>query len=505
MNNAIWSRWSQNRARFITQIGILIYVAVSGVYLFFGQINGDEGWYLYASKLVFQGALPFRDFAFTQMPLSPYIYGVGQSLDPGLILGRLTSILISIGTVLMSIRIARRYAGAHAGAIVATLFATFTLGIYYNSIVKTYALLAFFFTATLFALSSDLDETIKHPLALLYAFLAMLVRVSAAAFLAPIWFYVFIVARKTKTRVLILIESAIIAGVNVFFLLPDWQSARWDLFDSHLRHWAGADLSSRIVRVLTDRVPDVIQNFAPALVLFAASLYFIACYEHIKPWATRHLDILATTIGLGLFAASHLVNGLWDIEYLAPAMSACLPILAILLGNVYNDLGAPARIFAQGALVATLILFPLNESIQHIDISGKRLPVEEIFSTANFVAQHTQPSDRIVALEGLNVVVDANRNTLPGLDIAQFSVQRMDTPTAQRLHVVNAPMLAAMVQSKSARMVILSDRDWGVVRAADQASADVLQDALTRYYNLVLTVPQFGQYGNNLSIYLISH
>lgn len=35
--------------------GIALYLVFSLTYLFLGQPNADEGWYLYASKLVFEG------------------------------------------------------------------------------------------------------------------------------------------------------------------------------------------------------------------------------------------------------------------------------------------------------------------------------------------------------------------------------------------------------------------------------------------------------------------
>ena len=92
--------------------GITLYVALSIVYLFWGQINDDEGWYLYASELVFAGDLPYRDFAFTQMPLLPYVYGLPQVLfSRSILVGRLTSVAFSIATLVLGLSLARRYAG----------------------------------------------------------------------------------------------------------------------------------------------------------------------------------------------------------------------------------------------------------------------------------------------------------------------------------------------------------------------------------------------------------
>jgi hypothetical protein len=77
--------------------GVVLYVISSLGFILFGRLNADEGFYLTASRLVMQGQLPYRDFAFTQMPLSAYLYGIPQSLfPPSILLGRATSVVLSI-------------------------------------------------------------------------------------------------------------------------------------------------------------------------------------------------------------------------------------------------------------------------------------------------------------------------------------------------------------------------------------------------------------------------
>ena len=53
----------------LTVCGILY-----GANLVLGNLNQDEGWYLYTAKLMSQGQLPFRDFAYTQGPIMPQVY-----------------------------------------------------------------------------------------------------------------------------------------------------------------------------------------------------------------------------------------------------------------------------------------------------------------------------------------------------------------------------------------------------------------------------------------------
>ena len=486
----------------VTQIGIALYVIASAAYLFLGQLNGDEGWYLYTSKLILQGALPYQDIAYTQMPLISYVYGVLQIVQPSIYLGRLTSIILSLGTLWLGVATARRCADARAGAIAALLFAVFAFGIYFNSIVKTYALVSFFFVATLFVLSSHLQDTWKYPLAVLFALASVMVRITAIAFVAPILVYVLIAAPGWKTRALILLECAAAALLIGFFLLPDWQAARWGLLDSHLRHWAGAGISTQINYILSQRLTDIVQNFGLVLVLFVAAIYFIWRAQGLARTLRDHLAIWIAVLGLGLFAAAHLVNGLWSVEYIVPAETALLPIVAIVLSKVYGILENQSRVFLQGTLLAVLLLLPLTESIQHVDITGRRLPLAEVDDIAAFIVQHTQPTDKVLALEALSAVVNANRSVLPGLTLAQFSVQLMDTPTAQRLHLVNAAMVVDAVSQRKAKVVVLTERDFGLLDSMDLANGDALRRVLKQEYDLALTMPLFGQYARPVNVYL---
>ena len=84
-----------------------------------GRINHDEGWYLYAAGRVLEGALPYRDFAYFQAPLLPFVHAPAQLLfGPGVVVGRLTSLALSIGTVALGARLAF----VHGGRLAALFF-----------------------------------------------------------------------------------------------------------------------------------------------------------------------------------------------------------------------------------------------------------------------------------------------------------------------------------------------------------------------------------------------
>src|SRR5574340_1216606 len=99
---------------------LLLYCLFTIFYSYFGTINEDEGWYLYASKLVYEGKLPYLDFSYTQTPLLPFVYGLPQwCFGTSLYIGRITSVLFGIVTLLIAIITANRLQGKVAGAICA--------------------------------------------------------------------------------------------------------------------------------------------------------------------------------------------------------------------------------------------------------------------------------------------------------------------------------------------------------------------------------------------------
>ena len=136
--------------------GIALFLLNSFVFVLLGRFNADEGWYLYGSKLVYEGLRPYQDFLFTQPPLLPYLYGLVQHFFlQSIYAGRLTSVVFSVTAFLLSIKIAVNYGGKTAGGITSLLGGTFLFGIYFQSITKTYAMTTLFFILGLFFLASS--------------------------------------------------------------------------------------------------------------------------------------------------------------------------------------------------------------------------------------------------------------------------------------------------------------------------------------------------------------
>ena len=71
----------QQRVRRLIFVTFLAHIALGFWFVERGLLNEDEGWYLYAARRIAEGAEPYRDFAFFQMPVYPRV--ISSLIAPG--------------------------------------------------------------------------------------------------------------------------------------------------------------------------------------------------------------------------------------------------------------------------------------------------------------------------------------------------------------------------------------------------------------------------------------
>jgi 4-amino-4-deoxy-L-arabinose transferase-like glycosyltransferase len=104
-------------------------------------IDVDEGSYVAAATLVLDGAVPYRDFLYVQMPLMPYVYGAWIAvLGESWYTARLLSVLLATGVGLLLYRHAQTRFGRWPALLGVGLYASSGLVFAWYPTVKTYAL-----------------------------------------------------------------------------------------------------------------------------------------------------------------------------------------------------------------------------------------------------------------------------------------------------------------------------------------------------------------------------
>jgi hypothetical protein len=156
MMRKVISFFASFRAPWLLATVASVFLAAAAVW--WGGLNQDEGWYLYAAQRVREGAMPYRDFFFTQGPTLPFVYSVlaplwqadGSPLR-GLLGGRVVTCLFGFLTTGLAVALVRRLVpvkrGALAGLTVFALLGCNLYHLYFTTIPKTYALGGFFVMA----------------------------------------------------------------------------------------------------------------------------------------------------------------------------------------------------------------------------------------------------------------------------------------------------------------------------------------------------------------------
>jgi hypothetical protein len=174
----------------VVALGVLVTLLV--VFLSMARlrlVDADEGYYLFAAKLVREGHRPYADFFFPQMPLLPYAYAAGMAMmGVSWTTGRLlTGVLASLLGTALYLHLLRISGSRRLALFGVLLFATASLSLAWYTVAKTYALTALLLFLAYMALEGG--RTSRRPglifLSGLLTALAIDARLLAIASLGP--------------------------------------------------------------------------------------------------------------------------------------------------------------------------------------------------------------------------------------------------------------------------------------------------------------------------------
>ncbi len=135
--------------------------------LWMGGLNQDEGWYLYAAKLVSEGKIPYRDFFYTQAPVMPMVYSVFSFVwdSFGILGARVFTLSLGVAGIAVLCALAARLAPygrrAVSALVVFLLLGSNVYHLYYVAIPKTYALASLFVAIGFYLLSFADDRGVR--------------------------------------------------------------------------------------------------------------------------------------------------------------------------------------------------------------------------------------------------------------------------------------------------------------------------------------------------------
>ncbi len=506
---------------------LLLAVCLYALNTWLGNLNQDEGWYLYAALQRAAGRIPYRDFFFSQGPCMPRVYGWLAPLwsPQGVAGGRVLTALFGLGGAALAAALAaralpgpRRLAGA---VTVLLLTAGNVYHSYFTTIPKTYALAACLLTGGALALSRVPRRGGVGWAALggLLLALAACTRLSLGAALPAAGLYLLAGARRWRWAWL---GFGLGGGAGLALLLGPVLATAPDQF-----LFANFFHSSRGTEGLLFAAGSVSRLVRHYLPLAAVALAALA----VHGWTSCGADEpkrepvpgCTTGLWLTLFAPVFIVHLLSPFPYddyqvpvmplLAAAVAVCfwraLPVARSADGE------ARAQVAAVGALLLWALLgagaSTLNEEWMIIGkdrfwvVKKAKPDLVVLRETAREIAALV-PENEPLLTQDTYLAVEAGRRVPAGFEMGPFSYfPGLGDDEARRYRVLNENLLKAALAAGEAPVAAFSGYGLAiaapVMRPVPERTIAECRALLNARYARARAVRHFGQGHTTLTIW----
>jgi len=504
-------------------LGILILFLSSS---FFAELNQDEGWYLYAARLVSQGKKPFVDFAYTQGPIMCYVYSMFTPLidHGGIFAGRIITAFFGVLATILSAYFVTRCVKTENkfNAFIITL-ALCGLNLFYISfctIVKTYALCACFIMAGLIFISFIKENNKKNWLFLLlsgiFLGLATSVRISAGIALPIIFFGLLIKELKLKKQLqpsliqpIFFTIGAGLIGAIVFLPLyiKSPEAFRFFVFEYH-----AARAVPELFTLLAYKIGFLSRFFAGTLVvsILIITAIIIKLFKLKKSNTTCFAFTISWIVLLGItllhFAAAFPYDDYQIIIY--PLMTS---IATIAILNVFSK-KVHINAFTYNILIITVIFAISSPKLQEWFIVRDRIwwpikeeyPLQTLQKAANTINE--LKTNNLLLTQDAYLAIETGMDLPDKMALGPFSYYpNMTTEKAKTLHVLNKTMLVEMLNNTDASVAAVSEYGFAIecpdVSPTPDDERQELLNIIDSRYNHTSTISDFGQAYTELNIY----
>ncbi len=486
-------------------------------------VHHDEGWYLYASQLVYRGKLPYLDFAYFQTPLSPYVYGLFQYLaGPSVLVGRLTSLALSLGLAILTVVVARRLGGDLAAIVALLCLGTsadfMRVGSYANNVILS----TFLAMLGTWWLLGDWSKRSVQILAAGCWSLAVLVRLSFAPALALVVLFVLWYHRRRVVAAWPAVVTpglVLLAGLGSFAVIS-FDRTYFNLVAAQVGRQRQFDLSLTPVADVSDLelVLGPLLLYASALVIiltFGAVYLWYASRSHLKrPAEGQQARRLVLLMGL-LIPVIYLPNVLpGDIypTYLAlPYPFACI-LAGWLVARLNQERRLPSPVLVGGAGLVIVLAALISGLYLSIIASWQNPGLRQLQALSAYV-ESTSDSSRPLFTFETTLAANTGRAVTPGTAMSYFSYfPKFSLTQATHYRVVNDALLSEQLTRREAGLVLLTDFDVHLIRdpanprraepvALTQTRLFTLFPELDGRYWLAKTVANYGEWDNHLYIF----
>jgi len=466
---------SPKRGYLLFLVVLAVYPLVLGVFSQIRPIDGDEGYYATAARLVAAGETPYEDFFYPQMPLLPYVYApfyklVGSSLAH---MRWLSVIFSALALLLWGLFLRARFAARPMFVIGGLLFvAVNPYLLAWNVTVKTYALTNLGVFAALWAIDRGFHSRrlIWFLVAGLFAGLIVSVRLLYLPWAGSL-IVVLIWIRWRHPRVGVSQAAVAAAGVGLLLgLMPAFRlyladpvRFRFDNLDYHQLRFSGLHSAGG---------PDMPQAAASLLALGRALLFnpfmVLLLVLAVLGWlsvrrssitADRDLRPVALVAGLG--AVVHTLACLTPDpvyeQYFTSPLSPMLAPLAILgVIDLARRFGRPATLVT-GVLLLGVLLSVIDLQVRHTGMDWNEVwDFDHLAEVTANIESRTEPDDIVLAFWS-GYVFESGRRFVPGMEnhFALGVSEKLPLNKQVDYGIAGKEMLLKSILTKAPKVVVL--------------------------------------------------
>ena len=483
----------RSRLTLLLLLVVVLHLLVAGWFAWQRPIDGDEGYYGLAARLVSEGETPYADFFYPQAPLLPYLYApaaaaIGAPQLPDL---RALSVLLSALTLgLVALWLHRQHGLASGPALVALLLLAFSPELLlWNTTVKTYAWVNFAVIAGLVAFERSISGDTRRKIWLAVGGICLGLAVSTRLLYAPAALVpaVWLVATRRRDYS----GAAAYLGGLTLGLLPIWIALARDpaVFWFNNVAYHGLRFSELEDASMVTRVLDALKTLALAMLtspglLVLTALAIFGLRRSRDPALAVSASVSVSLWTAAVLAITCLVPDPVHRQYFTGA----LPVLLV----------APAAWALTGmgrrSLVALAVAAPVLAVIG-LRVIAPDLPREVHWRLDHYhdicrrIERVSDPDDVVFAFWS-GYVAGTGRRPQPGME-NHFGVgvsERLDRYERRRYRVIGRHEMSEIFRAEKPRVVVVGAWMNELDTALDDRRTVELLTQFKRYYQGIIDI-----------------
>ncbi|NQU41462.1 MAG: hypothetical protein HQ523_16055 [Lentisphaerae bacterium] len=508
-------------------VALLVALLLSALNLWFGELNQDEGWYLYSARLIADGQRPFVDFASTQGPVMSYVYALlwAPLQSFGLAGGRLVTTLMGWTAALLAARLAWRLGGEKGIDKGTAALLTFTLiGVniyhaYFTTVVKTYALGSLLVVGAFLALTADATSRPRRGWTALAGLLLALAAGTRASLvmLLPLVFFWLLWASYCQRRPAAPWSFAAGAGITMLLIfLPFLLAAPQALWFGMVEYHAGRETGGLVTTLVYKAafLLRTVRAYFVGVALLTTALLVRAGRGDCKTVPLRGTTVPLLVLAVGVVTLVHLLAPVPYDDYQA----IIFPLFAVVAAiGATRALGRSARLPLVVLLLALLAAFSSPRCQDLFAAPRDRIwwpmrtqsPLAQLRDTAA-ILHDGAGAEGLILTQDTYLAVEAGLAVPAGMEMGPFCYYP-DWPRerAEACHVLNREMLTELLATTPAEVAAFSEYGLSIASPSIQPVPDDevarLRALLATRYAPTATIPAFGQAQTGLTLYKLNH